>query len=677
MPALSHDQIDVRSADVRAGLMLGVSTKGERMSKAIVCCARRHAAPTGVLLLILLLAAGGAGQESGTPATPALATPVAPAGSVSAKPSIDDFIQIGSAGDPRISDDGTAVFFASPMAGVNEVYELLRSGWPYQLTVFPDGIDFYEISYTGRRIAVGASSGGSEQSSLYVIDTDTDIITPVKLAEGVQHGSPVWGPDERHLYFRSNEETSRDFYIYGIDVTTGQVEKIWEREGWNEPVAVSGDGALLLASRSTSNTNNDLYMVDLKVGGAVLLTPHEGDCTFEDAHLTPDMEYVYFVTNQTDDGIGRVARKRVPDGAVEFINPDSPWETEEMELSQDGHLLAWIENAEGYSQLRIRSLADSTAVEFGDMRGVITGIDASNAETVVFAFENGTTPRDVWKYDVAEDDLSRLTRSTLAGIDPSLFVEPELIHYRSFDGLGIPAFLYLPRDWNGKPIPFVMEIHGGPESQFRPGFIRNFQYLVSDGYGVLAPNVRGSSGYGREYMQLDDYRKREDAIRDIQEGAKWLVDGGYATYGKIGIKGGSYGGYATLAALVAYPNVFGAGIDDVGIANFVTFLTNTAPYRRALREAEYGPLSDKQFLEEISPLTHAERITTPLLIVHGMNDPRVPVSEARQIAAAVRARGGEVDTLIFADEGHGAAKLSNRLIFYRTMVGFLDKHLKQ
>ena len=649
------------------------------MSKAIARGAREHAAPQRPMFLALLLAATVAALGWGTDGLAGVDSgvgPAAPPESLSARPSIDDFIQIGSAGNPSISDDGTVVFFVSPMSGVSEVYQLLGSGWPYQLTVFPDGIDFYEGSYTGRRIAVGASKGGSEESNLYLIDTDTQIVTPLRVLSGFQQASPVWSPDERHLYFRSNEETGKDFYLYGIDVETRAVERVWGREGWNEPIAVAGDGTWLLTSHSTSNVNNDLYIVDLKVGGEVLLTRHEGDYTFEDAHIMPDMKYVYFITNQTDDGIGRVARKRIPDGAIEFINADSPWETEEMDLSQNGEILAWIENAEGYGQLRIRSLADSTAVEMSDMRGLISGVRVSNAETVVFTFENGSTPPDIWKYDIAEDDLSRLTRSTLAGVDPSLFVEPELVHYLSFDGLGIPAFLYLPRNWNGKPIPFVMDIHGGPESQFRPGFVRNFQYLVSDGYGVLAPNIRGSSGYGRDYMKLDDYQKRQDAIRDIYEGAKWLVDGGYATYGKIGIKGGSYGGYATLAALVAYPDVFGAGIDDVGIANFVTFLTNTAPYRRELREAEYGPLLDKEFLAEISPLTHAERIKAPLLIVHGTNDPRVPVSEARQIVAAVRANGGEVDTLIFANEGHGAAKLDDRLIFYRTMVDFLDQHLK-
>jgi dipeptidyl aminopeptidase/acylaminoacyl peptidase len=591
-------------------------------------------------------------------------------------PPIETFMQIGASTSAQISGDGTTIFFMSSMSGVNQVYELFGSGWPYQLTAFVDGVDFYRASYTGSLIVVGTSAGGSEQSDLYLVSTDTYLVAPLKTATRVQHGSPVWSGDERYVYFRSNEETARDFYVYRIDVTTGAVEKIWEHAGWNEPLAVSADGAWLLVSHYDSNVNNDLYLVDLKVGGDVLLTQHQGDCTFEDARLTPDLKQVYFITNMNDDGIGRVARKPVPAGAIEFINPDSPWETEEMELSEDGKMLAWVENVEGYGSIRILDLVEGSTIGLDEMKGIATGLSLSNAHTMVFTFQSPSSPPDIWKYDIGEVDLDKLTHSTLAGIDQSLFVEPELIHYKSFDGLGIPAFLYVPSDWAGQQIPFIMDIHGGPEGQFRPTFNRHFQYLVLNGYGVFAPNVRGSSGYGREYIKLDDYKNRQNSIRDIYEGARWLADHGYAKLGKIGIKGGSYGGYATLAALVEYPDVFGAGLDDVGIANFVTFLTNTAPYRRALREAEYGPLTDQAFLLEISPITKVGNIKAPLLIVHGENDPRVPVGEARQMAQAIAAQGGVVDTLIFADEGHGASKLANRLVYYRKMVDFFDEYLK-
>jgi dipeptidyl aminopeptidase/acylaminoacyl peptidase len=593
-----------------------------------------------------------------------------------ASPSIEAFMQIGSATGGQITRDGSVIFFESSISGVDQVYKLLPSGWPYQMTVPTDGIDFFRISPTGTRIVFGASIGGSEQADLYLIETESGLVSTLKQDDKVRHDSPVWSPDESYVYFSSNEENMRDFMIYRIHVASGEVEKIWHKDSWNSAAAISGDGSLLLVEHWTSNMNSDIYLVDIDSGEDILLTEHKDDYKFEYGKLTPDGEQVYFMTDKNDDGIIRVARRGVGSGKIEFINPDSPWDTEEMDLSPDGRYLAWVENVEGYGALYMLDTETSEKIEVSELQGIASKLAFSGEGTLLFTFTSPVLPPDIWSYDVASGALEQLTFSTFAGIDKTTFSEPRLIRYKSFDGLDIPGFLYLPADYDGTVIPMVIHAHGGPESQFRPSFIRHFQYLILNGYGVLAPNIRGSSGYGREYVRLDDYKKRKDSIRDIYEAARWLVDGGYAEEGRIGIKGGSYGGYVTLAALVDYPDMFGAGIDNIGIANFVTFLQNTAEYRRAIREAEYGPLSDPEFLTEISPLTNADRIKAPLLVVHGENDPRVPVGEARQIAKATMINGVVTELLIFPDEGHGVAKLSNRLTYYRRMVEFLDRHLK-
>jgi dipeptidyl aminopeptidase/acylaminoacyl peptidase len=591
-------------------------------------------------------------------------------------PDIEVFMQIGSAGSPQISEDGSQVFFSSSMPGVSQVFRILPSGWPYQMTVFEDGIDFYMAAYSGAKVVAGASVGGSEQADLYLLDAASGVQVTLKAAEGVRHGSPLWSPDERYVYFSSNEANGRDFFVYRIDVETGVVETVWEKSGWNSADDITRDGDQIVAGRWLSNTDNDLYLVDVETGSERLLTEHEGDYVFDHAHLTPDARALYCISNMNDDGMRRVVRLDIAAGALEFMTPDIPWETTELALSEDGKILVWVENIEGYGVMHGLHLETGEEIEVGLTMGIISDVSVCCSGDVVFVFSSSSKAPDVWRYNFTSGRLEQLTHSTYAGIDPDLFVDPELIRYKSFDGLEIPAFLYLPPDWTGEPIPFVVDAHGGPESQFRPGFNRHFQYLALNGFGVLAPNVRGSSGYGREYLALDDYKKRKDSVRDYYEATMWLVNNGYSELGRIGIKGGSYGGYVTLAALVDYPEVFGAGIDDVGIANFVTFLENTAEYRRAIREAEYGPLTDREFLTEISPITNAANIRAPLLIVHGENDPRVPVGEARQIAEAIRSHGGEVETLIFPDEGHGIAKLDNRLIYYRKMVEFLDKHLK-
>ena len=591
-------------------------------------------------------------------------------------PDIADFMQIGSAGHPQISEDASQVFFSSSMPGVNQVFKILPSGWPYQMTVFEDGIDFYRASYSGAMVVVGTSIGGSEQSDLYILDSASGVLATLKAGDGIRHGAPLWSPDEEYVYFSSNEANGRDFFIYRIGIDTGVAELVWEKSGWNSVDDISRDGAWIVTGRWLSNMNSDLYLVDVGTGEETLLTEHEGDYVFDYAHLMPDAKSLYCVSNLNDDGISRVARLDMSTGKLEFIRPDTPWETEEMALSEDGRLLVWVENIDGYGVLHGLNLETGEETDLRLTLGIISGVRLSSSGSMVFTFTSPSKPPDVWKHDFKSGRLEQLTHSTYAGVDPGLFGDPQLIRYKSFDGLEIPAFLYLPPDWNGGPIPFVIHAHGGPEGQYRPSFARHFHYLVLNGFGILAPNIRGSSGYGREYLRLDDYKKRKDSVRDYYEAAKWLAANGYSEYGRIGIKGASYGGYVALAALVDYPEVFGAGIDHIGIANFVTFLQNTAEYRRAIREAEYGPLSDEEFLREISPLTHAENIRAPLLIVHGENDSRVPVGEARQIAEAVRSRGGEAETLIFPDEGHGVAKLDNRLTYYRKMVEFLDKHLK-
>lgn len=589
---------------------------------------------------------------------------------------IETFMQIGAATEPAISADGSRIFFNTFMSGVDQVYEILPSGWPYQLTVFGDGIDFYVPSYSGKQMVVGASIGGSEQSDLYLLETGTGSMITLKAAEGVRHEYPVWSPDERYVYFRSNQENGTDFFIYGISVDDKRVDKISSMQGWNRLTDISADGSKLLMTHFYSNVNSDLYLLDLATKSERLLTKHQGDHLFVNGRLDPAGEYVYFLTNKNSDGMVRVARMKIGEDDIEFLNEGSPWETEEMAMTRDARYIAWVENVEGYGLLYIMNLRTGRKWSLDHMRGIAEDLRFADSGELVFAFTSAARTYDIWRYNVLTGELEQLTHSSYAGTDPATFSDPELVRYWTFDGIEIPAFLYLPEDWDGQPLPFIIHAHGGPESQFRPSFVRHFQYLILNGYGILAPNIRGSSGYGIDFIKMDDYKKRKDSIRDIYEAARWLVDNGYAEYGKIAIKGGSYGGYVTLAALVDYAEIFGAGICSVGISNFVTFLENTADYRRAIREAEYGPLSDREFLTEISPLTNAEQIRAPLLLVHGENDPRVPVEEARQIARSIKARGGTVETLIFPDEGHGIGKLSNRLIFYRKMVEFLDEHIK-
>ncbi len=629
------------------------------------------------LILALVLAGCGTRSEVETNAAPE------PEGdhsflAASDVPDIDTFMQIGYAGSPALTRDARTLYFTSNASGVSQVYRLDRvDGWPYQLSVFTEGIDYYTLSPTDDYLVCGVAAGGNENAQLWLMDARTGQTEPLTDQPEVRHFTPAWTHDGGTIIYSSNEANGTDFYLYTMDLGTREKAVFADMEGWNFPGDVSNDDRWILITHYYSNTNTDVYMADLTSGERVLITPHEGEATFTSAQFDANAEKVYVVSNDNEDGIARRAVIDVDTKELTFLDTEGVWEVEGMGLSPDRKVMGWTVNEDGYSRLHLIELAGDRELPVPPLDGQIQGFSFSDTPEVALSFTSAVDSPDIVAWNWRTSELRKLTHSTYAGVDPGSLVMPKLIRYASFDSLEIPAFLYLPPDYEpGKPVPFVVHVHGGPESQFRPGFIRHFQYLLLNGFGILAPNVRGSAGYGREYMDMDNYKNRLDSVKDLKAGADWLIANGYSAPGLLAVKGGSYGGYMTLAAITEYPDLFSAAIDDVGIANFKTFLENTAEYRRYLREAEYGPLSDPEFLESISPLNKAGLIETPLLVVHGQNDPRVPVTEALQIADAIRAKGGEVETLIFPDEGHGVSKRANVLVLYRKMVEFLNDKLK-
>lgn len=600
-------------------------------------------------------------------------------------PDIATFMQIGACSPTGYSWDGQSVFFTSSMSGAPQAYRLNSAGWPYQLTVFEDGIDFFTLNYGGDMAIVGASVGGSEQSQLYLTDTKTGRVVPLTDFENVQIGGVLWAKDDRYVFYRSNQENGRDNFIYRMDVTTGQYEKVFGDTaggvtGYNTPADLSQDGTKLMIYNFTSNVNNDLYLLDLTTGEYTKVTDDEGDVYYGYPTLMPDNETIWLTCNNNDEGISRLAKMQVGSPEVEFVKDgwiDPQWEIDGLGFSRDyKHMVAFV-NEDGYVRMKLREVESKRELATPPVDGMIGGGYFDKDGNVLISFMNATRAPDVWRWNPTTEELTQLTFSIYAGIDRDIFREPKLIKYKSFDGLEVPAFLYLPPDYEeGQNIPFVVHAHGGPESQFQPAFIRNFQYLMLNGYGVLAPNPRGSSGYGRSYLNLDNIENRKNSLKDYKAGVDWLVENGYTSQGQIAIRGGSYGGYVVMGMITEYPNLFSAAINVVGIVNFQTFLENTADYRRALRESEYGSLDDPEFLASISPIHKADQIRTPLLVIHGENDPRVPVSEARQIIAVMQEQGQAVDSLIFPDEGHGASKRVNVIAEYRKQVQFLNDHLR-
>lgn len=509
-----------------------------------------------------------------------------------------------------------------------------------------------------------------------------------------RHGGAVWSRDGRRIAFAGNARDGIATDIYVIDMTVSETAAATpaagprlaiaaQGENW-APVDWSVDGTQLLLLATASVTDARLYLADVATGGFRLLSlgGKPGTRTgIGGARFSADGRGIWF----TADLGGEFQQLRyldLTDGSVRSLTAEVPWDIEDFEPGPDGRWLAYIANIDGYGKLSLLDLGAARTVQpAGLPEGLVSGLrfDRSGAR-LGMTIESARSPRDVWVLDLARGDAARWTASESGAIDPAALVPAELVRYPTWDrsqgaARRIPAFLYRPR--GPGPHPVIIDIHGGPEGQSRPGYSAWTQYLVNElGYAVIQPNVRGSTGYGRSFTMLDNGRLREDSVRDIGALLVWIAAQPGLDPQRVVVSGGSYGGYMVLASMVAFGDRLRGGIDIVGISNFVTFLTNTAAYRRDLRRVEYGDERDpsmRAFLQRISPLTRADAIRKPLLVVQGLNDPRVPASESEQLVARVRANGTEVWYVAARDEGHGFRKKGNRDFDLRTRATFLER----
>jgi dipeptidyl aminopeptidase/acylaminoacyl peptidase len=577
------------------------------------------------------------------------------------------YLKIRSAYGASWSPDGRWVSFLTDITGVPQVWEVpVVGGWPEQLTFYEERIMGAGYSPVEHKVLFGMDAGGNERSQLYILEGGE--VRDLTRAPDAIHYSGGFSPDGKRIAYTATRRNGTDFDVFVQDLD-GEPEMVWEVSGYHTVADWGPDGGSLIVSRHHSNLNNDLYELDLTSGVATLLTPHEGDARFSGARVTPDGASAYLATDRDGDFV-RLARLDLSTMALEYLTPDD-WDVEGVELSRDGRYLLASRNVEGYSDFMLFNGRGRRMPGPRMPAGILGGFAFSpDSGRLAFTLTGPARNPDVWTVELPDGEPRRLTRSSTAGIPSRTFRRPRLVRYPTFDGRQVPALFYEP-DERGAPV--VVNVHGGPESQSRPLFAPVTQYLLGRGYAVLSPNVRGSTGYGKAYTHLDDDYLRMDSVRDLAHAAGWLKEEGH---GQVAVMGGSYGGFMVLAALTEYPDLWTAGVDIVGIANMVTFLENTGSYRRALREPEYGSLErDREFLESISPIHKAGKIRAPLMVIHGKNDPRVPVGEAEQIVHRVRENGGTVEYLLYEDEGHGLAKLRNRLDAYPKIAAFLDEHL--
>ncbi len=620
-------------------------------------------------------------------------------------PTIEQFLKIRTPGAPVVLPDGSLLMRDWP-DGVNQLYRVTpkaaADGPSYRpgeatitkLTDYPDGLAGFSVSPTGRHVVLEHAPGGNENTQLTLVDLSAPAgAAPVEVLRDpkVQARVDAWMLDGSAFVYTANDESPNDFHVYRYDIASGRRTRLVGEEGSWGVRTMTRDGSRMLVQHDISASDVRCFELDVATGRMTDLTLRPADTTAACMAVgyMPGERSVLLLSDWRG-GIGRLYVKDLKTGKVREPLPAlGQYELDGAQLNDAGDLLAVEANEDGYGTLHLYALPDFAPLPLPPMERGVVGTGAFRGRTLVWQDANAHTPgvsyATTWpaRGSKAAPATRQLTYVDDQGVDLASFPLPELVHYPAFDGRSIPAFLYLPPGVaKGTPIPFVIYYHGGPEGQNRPGFSATLQYVVARGFGLMMPNVRGSTGYGRAYQMLDDYRKRWDSVRDGVDAAEWLVRSGYAVPGRIATFGGSYGGFMSVACVVEdqervnrgerKERLFGACVDIVGIVNMKGFLEKTSGYRRKLREAEYGPLADSTFLESVSSIRRVDDIRVPVFIAHGFNDPRVPVEEAMQLAIALKDRGRSPRVFIAPDEGHGFQKLDNRIYFNERAVNFLS-----
>lgn len=556
-----------------------------------------------------------------------------------------------------------------------------------QLTFFAEPVAETTPAPDGQRFLFTKDVGGNEFFQVFEFDLASGDYR--QLSDGKSRNTDLlWSNGGQQFAYSTTRRNGRDTDLVIGKPGSTDVRSITAREGSWAALDFAPDDARLLIVKYVSISESELYIADLGASKKPRLQRFHKTrepVSFSSASFSRDGRGIYFVSDENAD-VQRLRYENLDGSGAKVLSGDAHWDVEDVALSDDGRHLAYTLNADGISELRLLDLKTGKALPVPTLPiGVISRLAFDPAgQRLGFNLNSARSPSDVFSFDlVTKPVLTRWTRSETGGLNAASFTEPQLVHMNSFDGLRVPAFYYPAAagtdDKAGKRRPLLIQIHGGPEAQALPTFNPLIEYYVRElGIAVLVPNVRGSSGYGKRYLSLDDGRLREDSVRDIGALLDWAKTRPELDADRIAVMGGSYGGYMTLASMTHYNDRLRGGIDIVGISNFVTFLTNTQDYRRPLRRVEYGDESDRAmraFLERISPTTQASKITKPLFVIQGANDPRVPASEAEQMVKTVRGNGGEVWYLLAKDEGHGFRKKSNRDLYNNAVILFLQKIL--
>jgi dipeptidyl aminopeptidase/acylaminoacyl peptidase len=596
---------------------------------------------------------------------------------------IEQFMNTVRIGGSSFSADEKSILFHSNKSGIYNVYSVpVTGGTASQLTNSTKESTF-AVSYfpTDARILYTYDRGGNENSHIYVRDLDGKErdLTP---GDKVKANFIDWSHDRKSFFFSTNERDPRFFDIYEMPIDTFKPSLIYKDETGYDIGAISDDKKYIAFEKSGgSPADSDIYLYNTATKEMKNITTHTGDVANSAQAFDTNSKYFYYLTD-TGGEFKYVARYDLATGRSEPVEK-APWDVSYTYFSHNGKYRVVAINEDARTRIKIYETGSGKLVTLPQLPNAdITGVNISPSEKLMAFYLNGDrSPSNLYVYDFASHKATKLTDSLNPEINPADLVESQVIRYKSFDGVEIPSILYKPKQASAtSKVPAVLVIHGGPGGQTRVGFSPLTQYLVNHGYVILGVNNRGSSGYGKTFFASDDGKHGREPLWDCVEAKKYLASLGYVDEKKIGIAGGSYGGYMVLAALAFKPKEFAVGVDLFGVSNWVRTLQSIPPYWESFRKSLYkeigDPGKDLENLKAVSPLFHADNIVRPLIVLQGANDPRVIKPESDEIVDNIKKRNGVVEYVLFDNEGHGFTKKANEIRAYKAILDFLDRYLK-
>jgi len=595
---------------------------------------------------------------------------------------IEQFMDTVSIGGSSFSHGEKTILFSSNKTGIYNAFTIpVEGGEPTQLTYSEDDAIF-ALSFfpEDNRILYSSDKGGNEINHIYLRDEDGTVrdLTPEEKEKASFYG---WAFDQKSFFYGSNKRDPRFFDIYEMDIETFTPKMIYQNDAGYELASISRDKKYFAFFKAITTNNSDMYLYDRKTKEMKHLSPHEGDVQYQPQTFSPDSKNLYYLTDE-DSEFTYLKRYDIEAGRKDTVE-QYDWDIWYTYFSRNGKYRVVGINEDARTVIKVYDTSTNQPLKLPELPGGnISSVNISKSEKIMAFYFNGSrSPNNLFVYNFDSGVYAQLTDTMNPEIDPEDLVEAEVVHYKSFDGLDIPGVYYKPHNINPREkVPALIMVHGGPGGQARKGYRPIQQYLVNHGYALIDVNNRGSSGYGKTFFKMDDKKHGEVDLDDCVWAKKYLISTGYIDPDKIGIIGGSYGGYMVLAGLTFRPDEFAVGVDLFGISNWVRTMQSIPPWWESFKEALYAemgnPETDLEYFRRISPLFHADNIQKPLMVLQGANDPRVLKVESDEIVEAVKKKGIPVEYIVFDDEGHGFIIKENQITAYKAILDFLNKYLK-